>query len=220
MARSTAILAIFWALRGSAMASSPSFALDDNDDATAARRPSEEPERGGVIGARLPDPLPPLYETNFSHFDDAAWALDDDCSSCGGHGGDECTRNNASAAAFDPANGMTITTTRLAESNQCGDVTSLSGHLTYKSALTFGDYTTVARFFPGGADDVNASTGFIGWISDGNVGSITIGFHGLGWDDEARVVNRRASSVIVALVGRPRLYATTRCARVNEPCDA
>ena len=36
-------------------------------------------------------------------------------------------------------------------------------------------------FFPGPEAQVNSSTGFIGLDSPGNVGSITMGFHGQGW---------------------------------------
>lgn len=125
----------------------------------------------------------PAYWTNFSYLDTTHWKLDNDCSSCGGHGGDECTQNNSTAVTFSAAQGMAITTTRLHAATSCGGM-SLSGHATYKKALLFGNFTTIGRFFPG-KKDVRSATAFIGLMSPGNVGSITIGFHGYGWKGES-----------------------------------
>jgi hypothetical protein len=45
----------------------------------------------------------------------------------------------------------------------------------------YGNFTIVARFFPGSADQVNTSTAFIGLDTNSNSASITMGFHGAGW---------------------------------------
>lgn len=56
-----------------------------------------------------------------------------------------------------------------------------SGHMTWDPPLLFGNFSVVARWFPGEAARVRTSTGFIGLDSPSNEASITMGFHGLGW---------------------------------------
>ena len=56
-----------------------------------------------------------------------------------------------------------------------------SGHLTWDPALLYGNFTVVARWFPGAPSVAETSTGFIGLDSTGNEASITMGFHGAGW---------------------------------------
>ena len=56
-----------------------------------------------------------------------------------------------------------------------------SGHLTWNPPLLYGNFSVVARWFPGAEAEVKTSTGFIGLDSSGNEASITMGFHGSGW---------------------------------------
>ena len=53
--------------------------------------------------------------------------------------------------------------------------------MTWDPPLLFGNFSVVARWFPGEAARVRTSTGFIGLDSPSNEASITMGFHGLGW---------------------------------------
>lgn len=142
-------------------------------------------------GAPTPPPSPPAppvapaYETNFTSAD-SSWVLEGTCSHCGKRDGDECTKNDPGQVAFG-ADGMVITTQKLATpAADCGSKPGLclSGHASYHKALLYGDFTIVAKFFPGAADLVRSATGFIGWDADGNTASVTYGFHGKGWDGE------------------------------------
>jgi hypothetical protein len=90
-----------------------------------------------------------------------------------------------SATTFD-SDGMTHTTRALPSTAKttCGDIkyqVCSSGHMTWKPPLLYGNFTIVARFFPGSADQVNTSTAFIGLDTNSNSASITMGFHGAGW---------------------------------------
>eukprot|EP00931_Biecheleriopsis_adriatica_P097098 TRINITY_DN70860_c0_g1_i1.p1 TRINITY_DN70860_c0_g1~~TRINITY_DN70860_c0_g1_i1.p1 ORF type:complete len:262 (-),score=25.98 TRINITY_DN70860_c0_g1_i1:32-817(-) len=128
--------------------------------------------------------LPSEYSTDFS--DRASvlqqWTLSSKCIHCGKANGakQECTQCTADATIFD-ANGMTHTTRRLDPSeSQCGAYSS-SGHATWNQEVLYGNFTVVARWFPGSTADVSTATGFIGLDSNGNEASITMGFHGEGW---------------------------------------
>merc|ERR1712187_383592 len=67
-----------------------------------------------------------------------------------------------------------------ATASSCGAYSS-SGHATWNPDLLYGNFTVVAKWFPGAAADVSTATGFIGLDSAGNEASITMGFHGDGW---------------------------------------
>jgi beta-glucanase (GH16 family) len=74
--------------------------------------------------------------------------------------------------------GMVHTTSHTTPT-KCGNVQS--GHVTFNPAITYGNFTIVARWFPGDNSTVSSATGFIGLDANGNEASITMGFHGNGW---------------------------------------
>ena len=53
--------------------------------------------------------------------------------------------------------------------------------MTWKPELVYGNFTIVARLFPGSSDQVNTSTASIGLDSNNTDASLTMGFHGAGW---------------------------------------
>jgi len=122
------------------------------------------------------------YETDFSKPDKHWEIAKNKCSHCKKRNGDECTLNTPEAVHFGK-DGMTITTTRLSEQTSCGGLAT-SGHAEFKDVVLYGDFTIVAKFFPGPESVVRSATAFIGWDSDKNQASITFGFHGKGWDGE------------------------------------
>ena len=76
--------------------------------------------------------------------------------------------------------GMRHTTRHLNQRLSCG-ASVTSGHLTWQPSVLYGNFTVVARFFPGGKANVSSATGFIGLDAADNQASITMGFHGDGW---------------------------------------
>jgi hypothetical protein len=129
---------------------------------------------------------PPAYSTDFH--DRAAvlreWRPQEECAHCDAKTRDQCTNMTLSATTFDRG-GMTHTTRALPSSTRTACSTERqvcsSGHMTWRPELLYGNFTIVARFFPGAADEVNTSTAFIGLDSSSNSASITMGFHGAGW---------------------------------------
>ena len=75
---------------------------------------------------------------------------------------------------------MTHVTRRLDPSLSACGANASSGHLVWSTPVLYGNFTTVARWFPGTVAMVRSATGFIGLDSAGNEGSITFGFHGGG----------------------------------------
>jgi hypothetical protein len=86
-----------------------------------------------------------------------------------------------SATTFSQADGMIHHTTQVDHKKTSCGAFATSGHATWNTQVRYGNLTVVAAFFPGPEAQVNSSTGFIGLDSSGNVGSITMGFHGKGW---------------------------------------
>eukprot|EP00947_MAST-08B_sp_MAST-8B-sp1_P006290 g6290.t1 len=115
------------------------------------------------------------------------WTQDRGCSHCSGGKHDECYDMSAAATTFgtaDPARGVGLTHTTKhvpKSSSSCGSATVQSGHLTFNPPLLYGNFSVSARWFPGTKANVSTATGFIGLDADGNVASITMGFHGDGW---------------------------------------
>ena len=117
------------------------------------------------------DADPPAYTTNF--LDRAAvlsqWSPLEECSHCDHEPGrSQCTNFTLAATTFGP-DGMTHTTRPLASNNGTAcphykDRVCSSGHMTWKPNLLYGNFTVVARFFPGDASVVNTSTAFIGLV--------------------------------------------------------
>lgn len=123
------------------------------------------------------------YSTNFSNYDSEHWVLDTGCNSCSRQDGGECTEDSINAFSWGsvfPSNntGVTITTQRLSTPTQCGGLTT-SGHMHFIPSLLYGNITVIARWFPGNANTVNTSTGFIGW--DNNEACALFGLHGAGY---------------------------------------
>ncbi len=131
------------------------------------------------------------YRTNFAALP-ADWTQDEGCTHCSKRGGDECTRMTANATSFgiyyegsgeDKAYGMRHTTTHVSTASNACKAGAASGHLTWNRDVLYGNFTVVARWFPGNKANVSSATGFIGLDSPGNEASITMGFHGDGWPE-------------------------------------
>lgn len=121
------------------------------------------------------------YSTNFSSFDGSLWALSTGCDHCSA-GSDECTQMWPNSTSFGTVNGagMVHTTRRIPpSSSSCGSPVT-SGHASFNAPFLFGNFTVVARWFPGVQADVQSATGFIGLDGPNNIASITQGFHGKG----------------------------------------
>lgn len=127
---------------------------------------------------------PGAYSTDFSDRSSVLkdWTLETDCSHCSKltNGEDECTEFATNATTFDQ-NGMVHTTRKVDPSTSSCGAYSTSGHATWNPNLLYGNFTVMAKWFPGGSDVVSTATGFIGLDSDSNEASITMGFHGDGW---------------------------------------
>ena len=128
---------------------------------------------------------PTAYSTDF-HDREAVlreWTPQEECAHCTGTR-DQCTNMTLSATTFDDE-GMTHTTRALPLSveTSCNVKRRVcsSGHMTWNPPLLYGNFTIVARFFPGDAAAVNTSTAFVGLDTNSNSASITMGFHGAGW---------------------------------------
>ena len=129
---------------------------------------------------------PAAYSTDFT--DRSAvlslWTPQESCAHCDKGTKDECTNMTLQATSFG-ASGMTHTTRALPSSAETACKTSRqvcsSGHMTWNPNLLFGNFSIVARWFPGTGSALKTSTGFIGLDSPGNEASITMGFHGTGW---------------------------------------
>eukprot|EP00054_Salpingoeca_dolichothecata_P016716 m.98590 g.98590 ORF g.98590 m.98590 type:complete len:264 (+) comp22112_c0_seq1:136-927(+) len=132
-----------------------------------------------------PKSNPAHYFTNFANASQvlADWTLDTECSHCSAHGGDECTQFVLNATQFGAikGTGMIHTTRKINPTiSQCV-AGATSGHLTWNPSVLYGNFTVVARWFPGTEKTVSSATGFIGLDAPNNEASITMGFHGLGW---------------------------------------
>jgi hypothetical protein len=159
---------------------------------SAARRCSVRLLSGlALMRAWCEGSTPPRYNTDFTDRSAilAMWTPQEQCAHCSkkgwpevSGGTDECTNMTASATTFGPG-GMTHTTVALPRgtptSCQTQKPVCSSGHLTWDPLVLYGNFSVDARWFPG--DKSGTSTGFIGLDSDGNQGSITMGFHGSGW---------------------------------------
>ncbi len=121
------------------------------------------------------------YTTTFAAFDGALWTLATGCEHCSA-GSDECTQMRPSSTSFGAVGGagMVHTTRRIQPSSSaCGSPVT-SGHASFNAPFLFGNFTVVARWFPGSEAEVRSATGFIGLDGANNVASITQGFHGKG----------------------------------------
>ena len=155
------------------------------------------------------------YHTDFASFDPSFWHLDTDCSHCGSRGGDECTQFTNASASFGSGTangtGVVLHTQHLATGpTHCG-ASCTSTHLTFSPKVLYGNFTTVARWFGEGTSAAAraTATGFIGLDSPGNEASITIGFHGSGWDGDADF-GRKFQTALYKDVSKPhhREYVT------------
>ena len=139
---------------------------------------------------------PGAYHTDFSSGLAvlAQWTQQESCAHCSGVSSsqtgkdkDECTNMTALATTFSADSGMTHTTHALPSSTPTACKTKLqvcsSGHLTWNPPLVYGNFSVQAQWFNGAApaNSVDTATGFIGLDANGNVASITMGFHGAGW---------------------------------------
>lgn len=129
-----------------------------------------------------------VYSTDFSERSVVLqdWTLETDCSHCektSNGAKDECTQFSLNGTSFGH-NGMVHTTTKVNPSESACGAYSKSGHATWNRDLLYGNFTVVAKWFPGSSDTVSTATGFIGLDSDKNEASITMGFHGDGWPKE------------------------------------
>ena len=128
------------------------------------------------------------YHTNFRNRTAvlAEWYPQEECTHCDNEKDrNQCTNMTLSATSFDH-DGMTHTTR--AGNSSAGtacphftDHVCSSGHMTWRPSLRYGNFSILARFFPGTPAQVNTSTAFIGLDSASNSASITMGFHGAGW---------------------------------------
>ena len=121
------------------------------------------------------------YSTNFSTFDSSLWTLATSCDHCSPRS-DECTQMWPNSTTFGAINGsgMVHTTRRIPPSlSPCGSPVA-SGHAAFNAPFLFGNFTVVARWFPGARATVQSATGFIGLDGPNNTASITQGFHGKG----------------------------------------
>ena len=121
------------------------------------------------------------YSTDFATFDPLRWTLSLGCEHCSAGSG-ECTQMWPNSTAFGAINGrgMVHTTRRIPPSSSpCGSPVT-SGHAAFNTPFLFGNFTVVARWFPGSRASVQSATGFIGLDGPQNVASITQGFHGKG----------------------------------------
>ena len=108
------------------------------------------------------------------------WTLSTECIHCNKNGDHECTQCLTNATTFGK-DGMVHTTRKTSPSTSSCGAYSSSGHATWTPLLKYGNFTVVAKWFPGSEESVSTATGFIGLDSDGNEASITMGFHGDGW---------------------------------------
>ena len=119
---------------------------------------------------------PPAYFTDFSTLP-IDWTQDVGCDHCSNRGGLECTEMTTNATTFGSIGGGTgmIHTTSSAPLNTSCNSNVTSGHITWQPAVLYGNFTVVAKWFPGPKTYVQSSTGFIGLDSPDNVASITQG---------------------------------------------
>ena len=125
---------------------------------------------------------PAAFFTNFSALP-AAFTLSEDCEHCDKSSRNECNQMWPNATSFGVIDGvgLTHTTRRIDPSWSACGANASSGHLVWSGAtVLYGNFTTVARWFPGPEAAVASATGFIGLDSPDNVASITLGFHGEG----------------------------------------
>jgi len=162
---------------------------------------------------------PSQYSTNFRDRSSvlSQWTPQATCAHCGNSDGskDECTNMTAGALAFG-AEGMTITTRTVGSSVETSCQTERpvcsSGHMTWNPKLRYGNFSVVARWFPGGSGgSAKTATGFIGLDSDGNEASITMGFHGDEWMGDHEEGPHKYQHGIYADVSKThnRKYTTT-----------
>eukprot|EP00756_Hemistasia_phaeocysticola_P061189 Hpha_TRINITY_DN4679_c0_g1::TRINITY_DN4679_c0_g1_i1::g.97074::m.97074 len=101
------------------------------------------------------------------------WTLENDCTHCSSNHAGECTQMTPHATTFG-SSGMVHTTTKADPSKSSCGALSNSGHATWNPHLLYGNFTVVARWFPGGSKNVSTATGFIGLDANNNVASITM----------------------------------------------